>query len=167
VELWRALEDGLLDFVVTDHSPCPPSMKRQDTGDFFVAWGGIASLELALPVMLTELQRRSLPLSRALRWLSEGPTHLAGLQRTKGRIAAGLQADFAIVDPTHTFTVDAEDLHQRHPTTPYAGRTLEGRVHATYLRGQLIYADGDVVGAPSGRLLKRESRLSGGWGVIV
>lgn len=159
--LWRALVDGELDFVVTDHSPCPPELKRQDSGDFFTAWGGIASLELALPVMLTELQGRSISPARLTRWLSEAPAQLAGLQRSKGRIAPGLQADFAIVDPTHAFVADPDDLHQRHPITPYAGRTFQGRVHATYLRGQLIYADGDVVGAPSGRLLQRDTRASG------
>jgi allantoinase len=159
--LWRALGDGDLDFVVTDHSPCPPELKRLDSGDFFGAWGGIASLELALPVMLTELQRRSLSPGRLTRWMSEAPAQLAGLQRAKGRIAPGLQADFAIVDPTHAFVADPDDLHQRHRITPYAGRTLQGRVRATYLRGQLIYADGDLVGAPAGKLLQRDTRASG------
>lgn len=155
-QLWRALQEGLLDFVVSDHSPCPPALKRRESGDFFAAWGGIASLELTLPVIWTEMRKRALPFERALRWLCEGPAHLVGLQRTKGRLAAGFQADFALVDPSATFDVDPARLHQKHPITPYAGRTLTGKVRATYLRGQLIYADGEMIGEPSGRLLKRE-----------
>lgn len=155
-QLWRALQGGLLDFVVSDHSPCPPELKRLESGDFFAAWGGIASLELTLPVMWTEMKARRLPLARAARWLSEAPAQLVGLHQIKGRLATGYHADFAIFDPSQTFEVAAKDLHQKHPISPYGGRTLHGRVHATYLRGRLVYADGETVGEPTGRLLERE-----------
>ncbi|MEX2151999.1 MAG: allantoinase AllB [Gemmatimonadaceae bacterium] len=155
-QLWRALQDGVLDFVVSDHSPCPPALKRRESGDFLSAWGGIASLELTLPVIWGEMKARGLPFSQVLRWLCEAPARLVGLHRMKGRLATGYQADFVIVDPTQTFECAAKDLHQRHPITPYAGRTLHGRVHATYLRGQLVHAEGENVGGPMGRLLKRE-----------
>jgi allantoinase len=157
--LWRALQEGVLHFIASDHSPCPPALKRRESGDFFAAWGGIASLELAFPIVWSEMKRRSLPIESIFTWLCEGPARLVGLHRTKGRIAPGYQADLALVDPGTYFEVVAKDLHQKHPVTPYAGKTLHGKVQATYLRGELIYAAGDTVGAPSGRCLKRENMV--------
>jgi len=155
--LWQALQDGILDSVVSDHSPCPPDLKRRESGDFFAAWGGVASLELTLPVMWSEMTARSIPFERLLRWMCESPARLVGLHRVKGRLANGFQADFTVVDPDESFDVDAQKLHQRHPITPYHGRRVRGRVHATYVRGQLVYADGDTVGSPGGHLLKRDA----------
>lgn len=143
--------------IVSDHSPCPPAMKQKETGDFFAAWGGVASLELGASVIWSEMKKRGLPLELVARWMGEGPARLAGLHRTKGRIAPGQQADFVVMDPNQYFTVDPKNLKQRHPVTPYAGRTLHGRVCATYLRGELIYADGQMVGASRGRCLAREN----------
>ena len=156
--LWRAVSDGTLDFIVSDHSPCPPALKRRETGDFFAAWGGIASLELTLSVVWTEARNRKLPLEQVLRRMCEGPARFAGLDRVKGRLAPGYQADFALFDPDDTFEVMPSSLHQKHPITPYAGRTLRGRVHATYLRGQLIYADGEPAGRPTGHVIARDQR---------
>ena len=155
-QLWNALVEGVLDCVVSDHSPCPPELKRAERGDFFAAWGGIASLELTAAVVASQLRARSIPLENLARWMSEGPARLAGLHRVKGRLAAGYQADFALLDDSETFVVDPATLQQRHPVTPYAGLSLHGRVQATYLRGRLAYCDGELVGAPAGRLLKRE-----------
>ena len=155
--LWRGLEEGVLDFIVSDHSPCPPALKQRETGDFFAAWGGIASLELGLPVIWSEMRARSLSVEHIVRWMSEGPARLVGLHRLRGRLTTGYQADFALFDPAAAFEVDPNRLHQKHPLTPYAGRALHGGVHATYLRGQLVYADGELVGPPIGRLLKRET----------
>lgn len=153
--LWNAMQDGTLDCIVSDHSPCPPEMKKRDTGDFFAAWGGVASLELGLPVVWTEVRKRGMPFERVIDWMSHAPAKLARLERMKGRIAPGLQADFALVDANEYFAVDPMALKQRHPITPYAGRTLHGKVHATYLRGELIYARGETVGEPRGQLLAR------------
>ena len=155
--LWQGLQEGVLDMIVSDHSPCPPAMKKKETGDFFAAWGGVASLELGLSVVWSDMKKRALGLDLLAKWMSEGPARLAGLQRTKGRIAAGQQADLVVLDPNQYFTVDPKNLKQRHPVTPYAGRTLHGRVCATYLRGELIFAEGQIVGAPQGRLLAREN----------
>jgi allantoinase len=137
--------------VVSDHSPSPPEMK---CGDFRSAWGGIASLELGLPVMATLYDS---PVDLA-RWMAEAPASLAGLER-KGRIAPGYDADLVLFDPEARWTVGPESLHQRHKHTPYLGRKLRGRVCATYLRGEKIYDDGDSSGADfrrsRGRVLKR------------
>jgi allantoinase len=154
-ELWRALADGTIGMIVSDHSPCPPALKRPDTGDFFAAWGGIASLELGLAAICTAMRERKIPPERLATWMAGFPARLVGLEGRKGVIAPGADADLAIVDPFTAFTVDAATLHQRHKLTPYHGRSLVGRVSATYLRGTLVFGEGKVVGAPVGRLLSR------------
>lgn len=153
--LWKGLMDDTIEMVVSDHSPCPPSAKRKDTGDFFAAWGGIASLELGLAVMVTELRHRSIAPDRLAKWMSAAPAWLTSLDYRKGKIQAEKDADFAIFDPFTRFTVDQAALHQRHKLTPYHGRELVGRVQATYLRGRLIYSEGRLVGSASGKLLSR------------
>jgi len=151
--LWRALIEGAIDLVATDHSPSPPSMKP--AGDFVGAWGGIPSLELSLPALWTEASSRHVPLPRLTQWLCAGPAALAGLSRRKGVLAKGFDADIVIWDPEDEFVVEAERLHHRHKPTPYAGRRLRGRVRETYVRGHLVYRDGDVKGSPAGMLIRR------------
>ena len=147
--LWRGLTDGTIDCVVSDHSPCTPELKRLDIGDFGLAWGGISSLEVGLPVVWTEARRRGFALTDVVRWMAEGPARLVGLRR-KGRIAAGYDADFCVFAPDEAFLVDPKRLHHKHPLTPYDGRPLRGVVRGTWLRGQEL--DGDQ---PQGRLLTR------------
>ncbi len=153
--LWQGLREGAIDLVATDHSPCPPSMKRLDEGNFKTAWGGISSLSVALPVMWTEASRRGLTLFDIARWMAEGPARLAGCESRKGRIAAGCDADFVVFEPEAEFTVTAEKLHQRHAVTPYLGERLRGVVKATYLRGKPAFADGAFPGEPNGREYRR------------
>jgi allantoinase len=147
--LWQGLADGTIDCVVSDHSPCTPELKRLEVGDFGLAWGGISSLEIGLPVVWTEARRRGFSLADVVRWMAEGPARLVGLQR-KGRIAVGHDADLCVFAPDETFVVDPERLHHKHPITPYGGRPEEGVVHGTWLRGQELTGD-----APRGRLLTR------------
>jgi allantoinase len=153
--LWAALEEDLLDFVATDHSPAPLAMKQRDTGNFLKAWGGIASLQLSLPALWTEAQKRGHPIERMGQWLCAGPARLAGLQSKKGGIAAGLDADFVIWNPDAEFTVDAQQLHHRNKLTPYDRRTLRGVVARTYLRGTRIFDGGAFPAAAAGSILKR------------
>jgi allantoinase len=147
--LWRGLADGTLDCVVSDHSPCTPDLKRLDTGDFGLAWGGIAGLQVGLPAVWTEARRRGHRLLDVARWMAERPAALAGLQR-KGQLALGYDADFAVLAPDEAFVVDPAKLHHRNPVTPYAGRALAGVVRSTWLRGREVA--GDVA---HGRLLVR------------
>jgi allantoinase len=148
--LWRGLVDGTIDCVVSDHSPCPPELKRLDTGDFDAAWGGIASLQLGLPAVWTQARRRRRSLTDVARWMAEQPAGIAGLT-TKGRIAVGLDADFCVFAPDEAFVVDQAKLRQRHPITPYDGMPLAGVIRSTWLRGEQL----DLDGPPRGRLLTR------------
>ena len=135
--LWQALIAGEIDSIASDHSPCPPELK-QTAGDFFAAWGGIASLQLALSAVWTGARSRGIPIADVSRWMSAAPAQLAGLADRKGKLAAGFDADIVIWDPEEQFIVDASTLKHRHPVTPYAGRELFGVVRATYVRGRSV-----------------------------
>jgi allantoinase len=145
------LRDGAIDLIATDHSPCPPEMKRLDAGSFREAWGGIASLSLGLPVVWTKAVENGFGLAEVARWMAAQPAALAGIAARKGRIAPGFDADLVVFSPEETFTVSEGDLYFRHPVSPYAGERLRGRVLRTYLRGQLLFAEGRFVGEPAGR----------------
>jgi allantoinase len=149
--LWQGLRDGTIDLVVTDHSPCPPAMKRLAEGNFQTAWGGISSLSLALPLMWTEASRRGFTLLGLARWMAAAPARLAGCDTRKGRIATGCDADFVVFDSDREFVVTEDKLHYRHPVSPYLGETLRGVVKATYLRGNCVFAEGQFPGEPGGR----------------
>ena len=148
-ELWNALEQGLIDMVATDHSPCPPEMKKREEGRWDQAWGGISSLGLALPVLWTAIERRGLKLERIAEWMAAAPARLAGLGARKGALRAGADADLVVFDPDAAWTVTPADLHFRHKLSPYLGAELRGRVLETWLRGEPVYRpDG-----PAGRFL--------------
>ena len=148
--LWNGLREGVIDMVVTDHSPSTPDLKALDTGDFGVAWGGISSLQLGLSAVWTEARSRGFTLADVARWMSEAPARHAGLSR-KGRIAVGHDADFCVLAPDASYVVDAAKLHHKNAVTPYHGRSLAGVVRETWLRGEKI----DIEAAPQGRLLSR------------
>jgi allantoinase len=149
-QLWQALRDGTIDLVATDHSPCPPEMKRLAEGNFRTAWGGIASLSIALPLMYTEARQRGFSLTDIARWMSEAPAKLAGCHTRKGRLAPGNDADFVVFDPEGEFVVCEDRLYYRHPVSPYLGEKLRGVVKATYLRGRKVFSDGQFPGDPTG-----------------
>jgi len=150
--LWHALADGILDLVASDHSPCSPSLKALDSGDFVGAWGGVAGLQLALPVTWTEARARGHGLDDLARWMSAAPARLAGLAR-KGAIAAGKDADLVVFDDAATYVVTPERILHRHRITPYAGETLTGVVTATYLRGERVWDGARVTATDLGGLL--------------
>jgi allantoinase len=151
--LWRGIESGLLDMVISDHSPCTVEMKNFDTGNFATAWGGLSSLQVSLPVMWTEARKRGYQLTHISKWMSEKTAGFAGLSH-KGQIAVGLDADFCIFAPDESFVVDKHQLHHRHPITAYDGFTLTGVVRRTFLRGQCI----DIQASPRGKLLSKSPR---------
>jgi allantoinase len=147
--LWEALETGVIGCVVSDHSPCPPELKHQETGDFAAAWGGISSLQLGLPVTWTRAARRGHDLADVLTWMAANPARLAGLDR-KGSIEPGRDADLVAFAPDETFVLTPDRLRTRHRLTPYEGQELRGVVRKTWLRGVEAGA-----GQPAGRLLTR------------
>jgi allantoinase len=137
--LWDALIAGDIDLVASDHSPCPPVLKETG-GDFFAAWGGIASLQLSLPAVWTGARSRGAGPERIAEWMSAAPARLAGLGDRKGRIEEGYDADITIWNPEKSFAVDPVALEHRHPVTPYARRELYGEVVATYVAGRSVYS---------------------------
>lgn len=159
--LWKALESGVIDMIGSDHSPCPPSMKDPEGGDFGKAWGGISSLQLLLPATWTGARARGLALERLGEWLSLAPARLLGVDHRKGSIEAGKDADLVAFDPDARWTVDPEKLFHRHKLTPYAGMELFGEVHRTFLRGEEIFRDGKIVSPARGVFLKRPADRTG------
>ena len=151
--LWDGLVNGTIDMIVSDHSPCPGRMKLRESGDFLAAWGGISSVQLRLPIVWTEAQRRGYSFRDLVKWLCENPAREVNLGSRKGVIAAGRDADFVIWDPYREFTVNAADLHHRHKLTPYDGQRLNGVVRKTFLRGRGIYDDRGLALQPVGALL--------------
>ena len=149
-ELWKALREEDIDLVATDHSPCPPELKRLEEGRFDQAWGGIASLSVALPVMWTGMRARDIGLSDLVRVMAEKPAELARLSSRKGKIASGHDADLVIFDPEAETVVSREGLHTRHRISPYVGERLRGKVFATYLRGRAVFREGTFVDVPFG-----------------
>ena len=158
--LWQGLESGIIDFVVSDHSPAPADLKTAGGGDFAEAWGGIASLQLGLPLVWTEARRRGIPLARVVEWMSAAPARRVGLAG-KGRIAEGAAADLAVFAPDAMFTVDAAALEHRHPVSPYDGRELTGVVRGTFLAGVRIDRS-----SARGRLLRRAESEDGRSDVV-
>jgi len=149
--LWNALNEGLIEMVITDHSPCLPEMKRREEGRWDLAWGGIASLGLALPVLWTAMKQRGIGLERISEWMAAAPARLAGMSGRKGVIAIGADADFAVFDPEARWTVAPSDLRFRHKISPYLGAELMGRVLETWLRGAPVFRAGAPVGEAGGR----------------
>jgi allantoinase len=153
--LWQGLAAGVIDLVATDHSPAPPDLKHLDDGDVVRAWGGIASLQIGLPAVWSGARTRGLTVEHVARWMSAAPARLAGIDRVKGAIAVGRDADLVIWDPDGDVHVDAATLFHRHPVTPYDGMRLFGRVRTTILRGEVIFDAGKCVGLAKGSLLRR------------
>lgn len=155
VLLWNALKNGTIDFVATDHSPAPPGLKQLDTGDFTSAWGGISSLQFALPVLWTAAKARSSTVADIAGWLAEKPAALIGKSNSKGKIAKGYDADLVIWDADKVFTVTADLIQHRHKMTPYLDNKLSGVVEQTYLAGKKVYDAGTFSTMNTGKIITR------------
>jgi len=144
-KLWKALKEDIIDFVATDHSPAPPAMKELTSGDFMKAWGGIPSIQFALPVLWTAAKKHGCSLGDVAKWLCEKPALLPGLQKLKGKIQKGYDADLVVWDHESSFVVTEEIIHYKHKITPYLGERLYGMVEQTYLKGQKVFDNGEFV----------------------
>jgi allantoinase len=152
-KLWQALAEGTIDMIVSDHSPCTPELKLLEKGDFLEAWGGIATLQFSLPVIWSEAQKRGFGLADLTRWMSHEPAKLAGLDKRKGKLEIGFDADIVIWHPEKEFEVVPEIIEFKNKLTPYTGMNLRGSVEATYVRGEKVYENGRFTGEPFGELI--------------
>ncbi|UFH52427.1 allantoinase AllB [Spirosoma sp. KNUC1025] len=152
-QLWEALKAGIIDFVATDHSPAAPELKQLQSGDFMNAWGGIASLQFALPVLWTAARKRGFAITDLTRWLCEKPSELIGFSRRKGRIAAGYDADLIVWNPGQSFTVTEDLIRHRHKMTPYLNQELYGVIKRTYLAGEPVFDAGNFLTLNAGNVL--------------
>jgi allantoinase len=144
-QLWEALQKGVIDFVATDHSPATADLKELDSGNFMKAWGGIASIQLALPVLWTAAKKRNCSLTDIAKWLCENPAKLPGLEMTKGIIAKGYDADLIVWDPEKEFTVENENLYHKNKVCPYQGHQLFGVVEQTWLAGEKVFSSNEFL----------------------
>lgn len=171
--LWDALKEGLIDCVVSDHSPCVLSLKILEDGDIMAAWGGVSTLGLGLSLLWTEGQKRGVSLSQVIDWMSKKTADHAGLGYRKGQLKEGYDGDFVLWDPEAEFEVkgesnrsslqDADTLFQvtkdtlqyKNKISPYEGMKLKGLVNRTYLGGKKVYdrLDGFQGLPPIGQLL--------------
>jgi len=149
--LWQAIKDGVIEFIVSDHSPCTPQLKNIDSGDIENAWGGISALQFGLPLIWTEAKQRGFELTDMARLMATKTAEFAGLGDFKGKIAKGYQADFLVFDDSRKYPISNELVKHRHKITPYEDKEVQGEVCRTYLRGELVYTNDKFVGSPKGQ----------------
>ncbi|MGZ8558323.1 MAG: allantoinase AllB [Chitinophagaceae bacterium] len=154
-KLWQALKHGIIDFVATDHSPAPPAIKELTSGDFMKAWGGISSIQFALPVLWTAAKKHHCSLNDMVKWLCEKPAVLTGKEKSKGKIAKGYDADLVVWDPDQHFTVTENIIHHKHKITPYLNEELFGVVEQTYLKGKKVFDNGSFTSLNKGHIILR------------
>ncbi len=159
-KLWQALKDGVIDFVATDHSPATPNLKEIESGNFIKAWGGIASIQFALPVLWTAAKKRNCTFSNIAKWLCENPAKLIGKENSKGKIEKGFDADLIVVDDEKTFIVTENSIHHKHKVTPYLNEELYGVVEQTYLTGEKVFDNGNFIQPGFGKILFNAMTLS-------
>lgn len=152
-QLWKALIDGITDFIATDHSPAPPSMKEIESGNFKKAWGGIAGLQFSLPAVWTKMKEKNIPVERILKWLCENPSKLCGLNSSKGKIEKRYDADIVVWNPNEKFIVEEKNIQHRHKITPYLNRELCGVVEQTYIGGEKVFDKGSFINLNKGKIL--------------
>lgn len=152
-QLWQALKQGIIDFVATDHSPATPALKEMQSGDFTKAWGGIASLQFALPVLWTAAKQRGCDITDMARWLCENPAKLIGKANSKGKIEKGFDADIVVWDPDDSFTVTEDLIQHKHKITPYLHQHLYGVTALTFVGGALVFNNGDFTRLHTGKFI--------------
>ena len=155
-QLWQALKDGIIDFVATDHSPATLDLKAVETGDFSKAWGGISSLQFSLPILWTAAKKRNCTINDIAKWLCEKPAMLPGLQKTKGKIEKGFDADLVSWNPDEKFTVTEDIILHRHKLTPYFYEELSGVVKQVFLKGEKVFDKGEFIKLNKGSIILRK-----------
>ena len=151
--LWAGLEEGIINFITSDHSPCTPELKNLEAGNFEKAWGGISSIQFALPVIWTECKQRGYSLEQLINWMSKQPAKFIGKDQQKGQISPGFDADLVCWNPDKKYIIKKEAIHHKNKLTPYEGESLYGVVNATFLRGQKVYENGQFLGKSKGKII--------------
>ena len=152
-KLWSGLENGLINFITSDHSPCTAELKNLEVGDFKKAWGGISSIQFKLPVIWTECKSRGYSMDQLINWMSKQPAKFIGKDQQKGQISPGFDADLVCWNPDEKYIIQKEAIHHKNKLTPYEGESLYGVVNATFLRGQKVYENGEFLGNPTGKII--------------
>ena len=155
--MWDALKKGLIDFVVSDHSPCSPELKLIEQDDLEKAWGGIAALQFGLPLIWHEGKKQGVSLRQISELMSRAPAEFVGLSAQKGMINVGLDADLVVFDDEIKSVILREEIHHKHKISPYVGKPITGKVLQTYLRGQLVYKTDTFFEGPHGKPILRQS----------
>ncbi|EXJ60063.1 allantoinase [Cladophialophora yegresii CBS 114405] len=189
-ELRQFAEEGVIKTVVSDHSPCTPDLKilpshipghisqpkdtakslqlEADRGDFFSAWGGISSVGMGLPILWTEMSRRGLAdtdsaITDVVKWCCTNTAVQVGLEKQKGDLAVGFDADICVFDDTKEWVVQPSTMLFRNKCSPYQGKTMKGQVKETWLRGRQVFVrdgkNGGFVGKECQGMLLLEPRL--------
>lgn len=151
--LWQALKSGIIDFVATDHSPATPDLKELKTGDFIKAWGGIASLQFALPALWTAARKRNIAITDIVKWLCENPAKLIGKENSKGKIAKGFDADLVVLNEEKIFTVRENGIYHKHKITPYLDEQLYGVIEQTFIGGEKVFDKNEFVKLNAGEIV--------------
>ena len=159
-KLWSALKEGLIDFIVTDHSPATPDLKKIESGNLKEAWGGIASIQFSLPVVWTAAEKHGFSINEVAALMSSNVAKFIGFDKSKGKLKAGFDADIVVWDPAASFAVNAADIHYRHKISPYVGQQLKGVVTQTYVGGKKVFENGKFLSLPQpqGKLLTRKEQ---------
>ena len=152
-KLWSGLENGIINFITSDHSPCTAELKNLDAGNFEKAWGGISSIQFTLPVIWTECKQRGYSLDQLINWMSTQPAKFIGKDHQKGQISSGYDADLVCWNPDKIYTITKDAIHHKNKLTPYEGESLYGLVYKTFLRGQKIYDNGEFLDNPTGKII--------------
>lgn len=155
VALWKGLQDGIIDFIVSDHSPCTPALKRLEEQNLWEAWGGISSLQFGLSLIWTAFKKRNYAIKDLAQWMCENPAKLVGLDHIKGKIQKGYQADFVIWDTESKHTIDKKEILFKNKMSAYEKHEVYGVVEQTLLRGQVIFDKNkdNFIGKPKGKYL--------------
>jgi allantoinase len=153
--LWSAVKSGLIDFIVSDHSPCTPHLKHLDKGDFISAWGGIASIQFSLPVVWTQMHKRGISLPYLSKMMSENTSKFCGISHKKGILKKGYLADILVFAPEEEFILTAEMIFHKHKITPYLGQKLLGVVKKVFKQGEELFDNGNFLKINSGKELNK------------
>ncbi|MBU2996625.1 allantoinase AllB [Cellulophaga baltica] len=156
--LLKGIQTGLIDFIGSDHSPAPPDVKQLESGDFFKAWGGISGLQFSLPVMNTKCFKEAIALEKLIPLLTENPAKFLGLENKKGFLKEGFDADIVVWDDNEIFELKEELIQHRHKPTPYLNHKLKGVVKATFVNGNLVFSESEIIATNKGELLERNNK---------